>query len=69
MNIIDHAGSIEMIDMVNQYKNPIFNKIEYPVCDNCSKPIFTFGKHILKGAYIIYVHDSYDNETGKCNEI
>jgi hypothetical protein len=40
----------------------------YPTCDNCGKEIITFGKHIVKDGKVIYVHESYDIETGMCNE-
>lgn len=44
----------------------MFSKIEYPVCDKCDKPIFIFGKHIIEKGMILYVHESYNPETGKC---
>lgn len=49
----------------NILKEAIRN-IKYPNCDNCGKPIVTFGKHIPNEGIIMYVHESYDRETGLC---
>lgn len=44
----------------------MFSKIQYPLCDKCGKEIRSFGIHIVEKGMILYVHESYDKETGLC---